>query len=91
MNKIKAQQVVGRGSVSEYPLMWGAAISAFTWVSRGHINEMRLAADHTGKMLQSSTQIDKAHWPLAHNQSPSHSIMGLYLIVIQFNSVVWLI
>lgn len=78
MKKIKAQRLVARGSVSdEYPLMWGVAISAFTWVSRGHANEMRLAADHAGKMLQSSTQIDTTHQPFAHNPAPSHTRSGV--------------
>lgn len=54
-------------SGDEYPLMCGAAIGAFTRVSRGHIKEMRLAADPTGKALQSSTQIDKTCWPFAHD------------------------
>lgn len=60
--------MVGRGSVSdECPLMWGAAISAIARVSRGHIKEIRLAADHTGKVLQSSTQIDETRRLLSHN------------------------
>lgn len=51
----------------EYPLEWGAALSAAGWVSRGHIKEIRLAADHIGKALQSSTQIDETRQPLTHN------------------------
>lgn len=60
--------MVGRRSVSdECPQMWGAAISAIAWVSRGHIKEIRLAANHTGKAPQSSTQIDETRRPLSHN------------------------
>lgn len=51
----------------ECPLLWGAAISAIARVSRGHIKAIRLAADHTGKAPQSSTQIDETRRPLSHN------------------------
>lgn len=58
----------GGGGVSDgCPLMWEAAISTVGRVSRGHIEEIRLAADHTGRALQSSTQIDETRRPLARN------------------------
>lgn len=41
--------VSGRVS-DERHVMWGAAIGALTQVGRGHTEEMRLAADPSGKV-----------------------------------------
>ena len=49
------KRVEGKES-DEYPPIWKAATSA---VTRGHIKEIRLAADYKGKALQSLIQTDK--------------------------------
>ena len=63
--------------------MWEAAISAVGQVSRGHIKEIRLAADHVGKALQLSV------YRLTRHANVSHIIFLLLISLAHTHSCVF--